>query len=240
MLEEVVYTSVPRGLNPQNNGYCIVAQSKQLSAQIEQRLMQFSTYQHLADSSSTPANYSHTIFQTSSQQFHLLSRVGDGGKDYTERRCLFAHHIAETDPGQLSPAGPAWTCANKTLFYKQWNIKPGYLRPRKLPQGEFDLETCRLWNSRTGQESGAHSLAESVTQKTKKPVYVVYQSPLRLLPLFVEAVALIPVELRWQATFATYFAGSIPGIDCLWRGILKNSDLHRTAVQQSSPIIDLS
>lgn len=240
MIEEVVYTSVERGLNPAQSGYCVVAQSQGISADTLDHLIPFTHYEHLPSVSPSPTDYAHRRVETRTGPISCLSRVGDAGLDYSGRNCFLAHHIAirETDDRPL--AGPAWTCALRGLFYKQWKVRPGVLKTRQIPAGNFEISGCPLWKQRVGSDVGAIQLCETIREHTSEPIYIVHEPELRLLPLLVEAIAQLAPELRWRVTFSTCFSSSTNGVECQWRGILKNSARHQEVLEKSLPLIDLT
>ena len=47
--------------------------------------------------------------------------------------------------------------------------------------------------------------------------YLIIEPGLDVLPLFAEAIALLPPDRRWQATFSTYFTTLPAGATCNWR-----------------------
>ena len=239
MIQEVIYSSVEKGLNGQQ-GYCVVARTRELSPRVADHLAPLSNYQHLRPGSPSPTNYGHSLLESPEGTFHLLSRVGDGGRDYSGRRCLFAHHISLPVSENLPAGGAAWTCAHRETFYKSWDLRPGILKPRLLPETQFQLKGCHLWKKRIGSDRGAHQLADAFRNDSLHPVYVLYEPAVRLLPLLVEATCLLPAELRWQVTFCTFFAGTVPGLKCQWRGVPQNSTIHRRLQSRGQPMIDLT
>src|SRR5205823_1544460 len=62
-----------------------------------------------------------------------------------------------------------------------------------------------------------------------RPITLVFEPGVELLPLIAEALALMPARRRWQVTFHTYSAGLSQGLACACRGVLKDSPEARTA-----------
>ena len=54
-------------------------------------------------------------------------------------------------------------------------------------------------------------------------VILVFRPGMELLPLFVEAIALLPPSRRWDVEFSTFFATLPPGVSCSWRGMIEGS-----------------
>jgi len=223
MIEEVVYTSAPEGLDKTQSGYCIVAQSEEVTSALTDSLVVLSSYSMFESTNGYPTNYCHQFFAKDGKRVHVLSRIGYGGKDHTGRDCIFAHHIATTNRTRFAEAGPAWVCATKQLFYKQWVSKPRTLAVRQLPHGDYNVEECRIWKNRVGNDRFAKQIARKVQEKKPKPIYVVFEPELRMLPLLVEVIALVPKELRWRVTFSTLFTNLVPKFDCLIRSVVNGS-----------------
>lgn len=240
MIEEVVYTSAQQGIDHTQSGYCVVAQTDEASAAVLDRIVMLSSFKAYESDNGLPTNYSHQFFRHDGKRIHVLSRVGYGGKDHTGRDCLFAHHISSTPMTRFAEAGPAWVCATRQLFYKAWTAKPAKLKPRQLPVGEYDIEQCRIWESRVGSDKFARFLAKKVQEKDPRPVYVVFDPALRMLPLLVEAIALVPKAIRWRVTFSTLYTQLVPKFDCLVRCVVKGSSEHKNAEKNLGQIIDLS
>ncbi len=240
MIEEVVYTSVQQGLDPTQSGYCVVAKTEDFSAAILDRIVMLSSFKAYESDNGLPTNYSHQFFRQDGKRIHVWSRVGYGGKDYTGRDCIFAHHIASTSSTRFAAAGPAWVCATKQLFYKAWTAEPSFLKTRQLPVGDYDIEQCRIWESRVGSDKFAKFIAKKIQEKDPRPLYIVFDPNLRMLPLLVEAIALVPKAIRWRVTFNTLYTHLVPKFDCLIRCVVKGSPEHKNAEKNLGQIIDLS
>jgi hypothetical protein len=71
-----------------------------------------------------------------------------------------------------------------------------------------------------GDAGWAGQVADWFVQNANEPVYLLFE-PGRdadLLPLFCEALALVPMRLRWEVTFATY-SFTTQTLPCAWRGL---------------------
>ena len=83
-------------------------------------------------------------------------------------------------------------------------------------------------------------LAESFLADPRRPVFLVYRPGVELLPLFVEAIALLPASRRWDVEFSTYLTNLPPGVSCTWRGVLEGSAEAKNARRlPNALIIDL-
>ena len=66
-------------------------------------------------------------------------------------------------------------------------------------------------------------LAETATGGTSRVTAIVFRPGTDTLSLVAEALALLPLPLRWQVTFSTYFTKLPPEVECQWRFVLANS-----------------
>ena len=82
---------------------------------------------------------------------------------------------------------------------------------------------ARAWQALTGDAGWAGVLAESFLADPRRPVFLVFRPGMELLPLFVEAMALLPPSRRWDVEFSTYFNQLPQGVNCTWRGVLEGS-----------------
>ena len=83
MAFELVYTSVPRGLRPGSSGFCIVAYTNGLAANLALLLEGMSAYKahfppYDPNASKNPIAYTHYIYRASGLSDHLLGRIAAG------------------------------------------------------------------------------------------------------------------------------------------------------------------
>jgi len=64
-----------------------------------------------------------------------------------------------------------------------------------------------------------------------RSVLLVFEPGMDLLPLFVEALALLPPSRRWEVDFSTHFTHLPQGLSCVWRGLLSGSPEARQALR---------
>ena len=102
--------------------------------------------------------------------------------------------------------------------------------PREIPAGRTPLQgdrepgMARAWQALIGDGGWAGVLAESFLADPRRTVFLVFRPGMDLLPLFVEALALLPAARRWDVEFSTYFNQLPQGVSCTWRGVLDGSD----------------
>lgn len=240
MAQELIYTSVTRGLRPGTSGYTTVAHTGGLPAALAARLEGLSGYRHLTVGddpavSGNPVRYAHAVLGGGGTGVHVLSRVADAGLDHTGRSNLLAHHLA-LDPAELAPAGPAWVCGQSGLFETVWDRSPELIpRARSIPSGTAKARVCKGWAAATGDAGWGGVLAAATDPSA--PGYVVYPAGEDVLPLFAEALALLPPEARWRVTFNTYFTGAQAGVEYQWRGVVAGSPEARTALDERRGVI---
>jgi hypothetical protein len=246
MSQELMYTSVPRGLRPGSSGFCTAAKTAGMSGALEEKLELLSGYRALypaghREESKNPIAYAHWRV-TAGKAYSILSRVCFAGLDYTRRPSKFAHHLV-LDVAEQVEAGPAWVLMREGVMEERWSGEPVEIeRGREIPDGENPARICVEWQRATGDAGWAGVLAEAFVVDGKRPAYVIYPAGMRMLPLIDEAVALLPVDLRWKVTFNTYFTDLPADQRCAWRcavaGTVAANDAPRFAT--SGIIIDLT
>lgn len=138
MTQELILTSVSQGLEPNDQGFCPVAESGTVPPQLVMRLKSISSFKHLfppesEDAAKNPIAYSHLIVPALDSTFHILSRIADSGVDYQHQPNRLAHHIVLGSEEQV-PEGPAWILAQHAFHITQW-LTPAvrFVQGRPLP-----------------------------------------------------------------------------------------------------------
>ncbi len=245
MIQELVYTSVPKGLAADSQGFCTVSCSSGMAPNLERELENLSGYRHpfLPGDDRVALNpevYFHVIRRIGGADFHILSRVADCGVDYSQRTNKIAHHLA-FEERDLLPCGPAAILSQGDLFLKAWTGPPHYVQqPRKPNNPEVRPLPCAAWKLALGDAGWAGVFAQAAEEG--RPISLLFEPGMKLLPLIAEATALIPKEKRWKITFSTFFMKSQePGRDKIQiKGILLGSE--EMAYARLSPqtlIVDL-
>ncbi len=88
MIAELIYTSAPKTLD--GPGYGVVAKSEDLPERLATFIRRLNRYDFalLPENGPSPASpvvFSHTTLSDASEVWHIMSRVGNGGYDYTQR-----------------------------------------------------------------------------------------------------------------------------------------------------------
>ena len=245
MAQELIYTSVPKGLKAGSDGYCTVAYTNGMPANVLKLLESFSDYSFLDLNDPkldlSPVSFRHYRHVIGAQTFNIISRVAFSGFDYTRRSNKLAHHIVLSSD-ELSAGGPAWLCS-QDIFKAEWNEDPVLFDHEKsVPKAEDDLYELLTWQELAGDMGWAGKLAETYLNNPDKPSYIIYDLEYadRMLSLIREALKLIPEKKRWQVTFNTYFTGT-RNTECHWRCCLSGSAvLSKARAIPGTLIIDLT
>lgn len=228
MSQELHYTSAPRGLWPGSQGYCTVAATAQMSRGLAERLEGLSAYRnifppHDPRAAQNPVVLSHVRVAVAGTARHVLSRVGFAGVDYTGRTNKYAHHVV-LDPSELPRGGPAWLLSQPRFLRASWDGHVGWIdTPLPVPRGDIAPGVCRAWQTAVGDAGWAGVLAEAFLTGSKPVAYLVHEPSQDLLPLILEAQALLPPERRWELTFSTYVTTLPQGVVCAWRGVVRGT-----------------
>jgi hypothetical protein len=106
------------------------------------------------------------------------------------------------------------------------------MNPDQLP--------CLFWRELTGDAGWAGILAETI--QSGQQAVLVFQPGMNILPLFFEAIALLPAELHWKGTFSTYYFKDLPEhTACQWKAVLADSPMaERLLKNKDQLILDLT
>ncbi len=247
MSHELLYTSAPHGLKPGSRGFCTVLSTQGMPAPLATAVESLSGYRPIYPSSDersarNPIVYSHLKMQAAGRLWHVLSRIADYGLDYSQRPNKLAHHVILDSTAEKLPGGPANLIAMPRFMRDEWEgepklvaVKPITREPRS-PSG-----ICEHWHEMTGDAGWAGVVAESFLSDPERQVILLFEPGQEVLPLFLEAISLLPPEKRWDVTFSTYFTGLATGTTCNWRAIISDSKEARDSLRFVSALrIDLT
>jgi hypothetical protein len=243
---ELVFTSAPRGVKPGSQGFCTVAHTQGMPANLIQQLESLSGYRHVfapqePQASLNPVVSSHLTLAVAGRRCHVLSRISDAGLDYTRRTNKFAHHVV-LDPAETPLAGPGWLLMQPGFMRKRWTGEPAVVPTGPVvPSGESKPRVCRAWQKLTGDAGWAGVLAGTAAAHVNRRAIVLFEPGMDTLPLVAESLALLPEELRWQITFCTYFTKLPAGFDCQWRCVADGTEEAVAArrAPQGAVVVDL-
>jgi GTPase-associated protein 1 len=247
MAGELVYTSVPKGLNKGESGFCVVARSASIPPMLLNRLAALSGYKEMISAidpqaNDNPVNFANTLIDCGNERFTVISRVGFAGLDYTGRSNKIADHLILTED-EVAGAGPGELLAIQELFYTSWN-KPSLLLPENaklIPQKPVAVTHADYWERITGKSDWAEHLIELSRRNSDKPIYIITRLGVDNLALVKEALRLLPIHEQWQYTFSTYCSSNIRGINYRWRFIYPGTDIYDKIKNRSNTVkFDLS
>jgi len=239
---ELHYTSVPRGLYPGSKGFCVVATTPNLPAPLRERLEGLSGYQqvfppHDPRAGLNPVVLAHHRLNLGGRPLSVLSRVAFAGLDYTDRSNKYAHHVV-IDPSERPAGGPAWLLGRPDFLERAWSGEPRILPPgRTIPRGDAAPAVASAWRSATGDAGWAGALAEAFSNNPSRPAYLIYEPGFDPLPLFAEALSLLPPSRRWDVDFNTYFSVAPQGLTCAWRGVLAGTPAAGQALKAPGALV---
>ena len=250
MAYELVYTSVPNGLQPGSSGFCIVAHTNGLAANLARQLEALSAYKayfphYDANATKNPVSFAHYRWQANGNTYDILSRVCFYGQDYSKRSNKLAHHLVLSSKEISSiSSGPTAVFQQKGLFRTEWNLPPQLFPEQVVIQPpEQNLQPARTWEQYAGDAGWAGVLANGYLTNPSRPAYIIFD-PLRhlnLLALVQEALMLLPVNQRWQLSFNTYFNLLPAGMECAWRFVTPDAkNLKELRHSPGNLIIDLT
>jgi GTPase-associated protein 1, N-terminal domain type 2/GTPase-associated protein 1, middle domain len=244
--QELFYTSAPHGLKPGSRGFCTVATTSGMPKNLADRLESLSAYRHIfppndLNADRNPIVFSHLRVLVGGTPYHVLSRIGAAGLDYSQRSNKIAHHVVLEDQ-ELVSAGPAALLASTGFMEVSWTGDPQIIPVgRSCPQITSSPVVCREWKKLTGDAGWGGRLAESALGNSKRSVALIFQPGMDILPLIAESLALLPAPLRWQVTFSTFYTKLPPDIECQWRFVLAGSPEAKTlATSRQTELIDLT
>ncbi|MGL6196177.1 MAG: hypothetical protein ACRC2T_15280, partial [Thermoguttaceae bacterium] len=246
MIQELVYTSVPKGLMPDSQGFCTVSCTHGMAPNLLRELEKLSGYRHPflpGDPNYTlnPISCVHAIRRIGGVDYHILSQITDCGLDYTQRTNKIAHHFA-FENSELTQCGPAAILSASGLFLTSWDGKPSETEPRtKLVNVSANPKKCLAWEQIFGDAGWGGVLAQAAEEG--RPISVIFEPGQFILPLIAESFSLLPPDKRWKTTFSTFFTKSQePGREKIQiKGILVGSEeMAYARLSQTTLIVDLT
>jgi hypothetical protein len=241
MIQELVVTSVPRGLGG-GSGFQPVRRTAGMDAAVEQRLKQCTGYSHpfRHGDDRNPVIYVHRVERVGGQPLHVLGRICDAGSEHTGRSNFLGHVVAlGGEDARQRPAGPARLALVHPFQEARWPggteepPPPAVVRPRDTPPGPLTPPDA-LRAAVIGELADAAMRGESVVLITPAGPEFDGEGMLRL---FADALALVEPSRRWQVTFNTC---EIEPFDAVWRAV--RSDLPQAAAARSrgGRVIDMT
>jgi hypothetical protein len=238
-IQQLIFTSVPMGLEPGRSGYCTVARSQDLSKKEIREIEKLSVLDYSISKSSPPNIHSFRLIETKNSFFYLLSRIKSCGIDYSNRTNYIAHHVIIPPEliNELPPPSHIFEYWNG--WKNQWDGSPKYLNEDiflELSKLNFDKKKeCNFWNSWTGDKNNSkipldgHSIFR--TQKNDED---------KLLKLFSESLTnLKSIDKSWNYTFTTFLQPTDESIDFVWIGGWQDSPADKIGITPEIHFFDL-
>jgi hypothetical protein len=206
-----------------------------MSGPMQERLEGLSGYvqvfpPHDPKAAVNPIVYSHHRLNLGNQTYNVLSRVSSAGLDYSSRSNKYAHHVV-LGSDERPVGGPAWLLSRPGFMEVAWQGEPRHLAAgRTLPQGDQPPGIAHAWQTLTGDAGWAGVLAETFLANPHRLVTLLFEPGMEILPLFVEALALLPPSRRWDVEFSTFFTVLPRGLSCNWRGVVAGSAAAKQAM----------
>ena len=231
MIAEMIYTSAPNTLD--GAGYGVVGKTAGMPDRLEKFLRNLNRYDFMgtADAGAGPIVFSHTMLHDGSSRWHVLSRVGPGGLDYSHREVFLAHHVALTSD-ELGGAAPLGLMQSPGLFTPQWDGRVGALPRRALPAAPRRQRGTGGWGALAGDRNWAQVWAGGWAQHEGQPSFLVVPPAADVLALFEEAAAHLAPPQAERVTFITHMVADRAGIAFEWIGLPAASELARSALRR--------
>ena len=256
MAWQLIFTSIPRGLQAGRSGYCTAARHKEIRERLVYEIERVSQYDSGQHHAAPPIIYTYRILAVGSTNFYLLSRIVDAGADYTGRTNYLAHHLvfteAEVDQCPFTPAEILYNFP----WRDAWNEKEArYFEDQELvaasdPFGGVAIEPFRLPASRWDRLSGDKACAALLyAPDSGDPANVIILAPKEdskqrdLLPLVGESLRILePITektpARWNVPFTTHLQSTDSLSDFQWIGV--SPDSPRLKAPGKRVVIDLT
>jgi len=253
MAKQLVYTSVPQGLWPGTSGYCTVLSTEGIPRVEAEYLEKLSVYRIVDRAGGAaipptqenydrlvalnPSNVAHVKFRFRGREQSLLFKTCLAGFDYSGRLRKLSHFLLLEEHDQAT-AGPAWMTQQQGVFLGNWGGQPIQLEKGKdLPRGELLPAPCRAWEAACGDAGWAGVLAQTILQGEARIAYVIADIAVDVIPLLLEACALLPLEKRWDVTFSSRYVNFTQGVTCQWRCVTPGSPEAQEALSNSGNLI---
>ena len=217
---ELIFTSVPNGLNVGSRGPCTVACTDGIPTPVVSLLEKLSAYRQSSSRGQTPVTFSHLHANFRGRKISVCSRITPAGQDFDQRPNKVAHHRALLQPGKIV-GGPSALLSRADLFVNRWSGEPRRLGPVEIKGQAAGPQQCFTWLDVTGDAAWVSPLLESYL--AGQVAYVIVSPEIPALDLIDEALRLLPETERWRVTFSTNYIHQIPGVECQWRFVLAGS-----------------
>ena len=256
---ELVNTSLPNGLIPGTHGFATVAMTRSLADNLRRRLEDLSTYVHKTSAHDAtydtlnPVAWSHLILPRGE---HVLGRVAAAPFDYTGRTNRLARLVCLTAAEAKTDNAAETLLRENAYFTTPWEGEARWLEPDTALTARFGAPSARAsrksqaWIEAFGESDGsryaagfAALLRDAIRQNGRPLAFVSSQQSdpdgRRALAFIADLIALLPDDLRPNATFSTYPCAIPIGIKCAIRVLRKDDNGYAQAVA-GVPVADFA
>lgn len=202
-MRQLIYTSAPKLLDAGKTGFGTLARSKALSELLVSYLERISSFDRQAG---VAAVYYYTTYRTGSASYHIFSRVGECGTDYTGRTNHLAHHfVIEQDSAEAATLQQKFSPAGLMLaLLPKWRTTythdAGYVADEVAPL--TPQVKSHVWQQLTNRPDTARWLACAPYNEGCCLSLDVTAQEKQLLQLFDEALGALP-HRGWGVAFST-------------------------------------
>lgn len=201
---QLIFTSVPGGLEAGKYGYCTVARHRELPARLIRLLEGWSYLQEHGPAS--PPVHVYRRVDVGGKTWAVLTRIADAGTDYSGRSNFIAHHLILTQTETAQAPSPALILRDGKGWLDRWEGPARYLDAdtRFSWPGE-DESPGEAWASATGKADYLHHLLALPNGEVARLARPAGETSHAVLTLFAEAMAhapdrgwSFPFTARWQ------------------------------------------
>ncbi|MCE9620176.1 MAG: hypothetical protein K8R92_09735 [Planctomycetes bacterium] len=200
---ELIHTSLARGLDG-DSGYTVAGRTGGMPMAMSDALSRLSGLPPCWSGATQREKTMHAFRRVScaGQEISVLSCIAPSGMDYTGRENRLSHHRV-IDAEAMRKSDPAALLEDGSLWLEEW-----VGAARELSKGEIKPASTRddaplhTWEKVFGDAGFAASVLEAV-QKSGIGLWLVVPAHGKRLRLAAEMASLLPLEKRWQVTFAT-------------------------------------
>ncbi len=211
---QLIYTSAPKLLESGKSGFGTVAQSRQLPLPLKAQLERISSYDRDA---AVESYLLYSTFPYGATRYHLFSRIGNSGTDYTLRTNHIAHHwvVSESEAcsaGWLESTPAALMEALRGMWLQKWDAPPQWIEVETpLPAPVTISGGC--WRRYTGSGDNARWLAMPEYAEGAYIVCPQIAHESELLALLHESMLNRP-DKGWGKGFMTALASTVSRKQC--------------------------
>lgn len=239
MTRELIFTSVPIGLEPGRSGYCTVARSKDIPKNMVREIEKLSVLDLSQSILSPPKVSSFRIIESGNLIHFLISRTRSAGNDYTNRTNYISHHLIFSSEDISGLPSPSAILDQWTGWKDEWDEQPRYLDSESAYDfsavSPADSKNLKAWKAWTGDSANAKILVDGHSILRVSPGDETF-----LLRLYAESCSLLAAPSdAWNLPFTTYLQPMDNAEDFVWIGGWEGSPADKITVGSSIGFIDL-